>query len=141
MKVQSTRLGEVEVEAQNIVCFSEGILGFPHYERYALVMMKDSESPIELLQSVDDPDLTFMVTDPFLFKRDYGFDLQEDWKNKLKITKPEEVSVRVIVTARANNQISINLKAPIIVNIQSQLAAQIILDGTDYTLQHLIKGE
>lgn len=141
MKVESTRLGEIVVNESDIVHFSDGILGFPQYKRYAWISSVNSESSIELLQSIDDPDLTFMVTDPFLFKPNYEFDLQEEWKNKLGINQLDDITVRTIITARANNQISVNLKAPIIVNNQNQVAAQTILDGSEYSLQYLIKGE
>lgn len=140
MKVISTRLGELEITEEDTIYFPEGILGFPEYKKYAWIVNKDQESPIELLQSIDDADLTFIITDPFLFKSDYTFDLQAAWEEKLGINKHEQLVVRVIVTVRNNNQTSINLKAPLIINIESNNSAQIILDKPEYTLQYLIGG-
>lgn len=141
MKIQSTRLGEIEVDEKDILNIPEGILGFPEYKRYAWVKSIDQDSPIELLQSVDDSNLTFILTDPFLFKVDYAFDLQEEWKSKLDIQLLKQVSVRAIVTARSNNQTSMNLKAPLIINMESYNSAQIILDRPEYALQYFIGEE
>lgn len=142
MKIQSTRLGEIEINEKDILNIPEGLLGFPDYKRYAWVKSIDQDSPIELLQSVDDSDLTFILTDPFLFKVDYAFDLQEEWKSKLDIQFLKQVAVRVIITARSNNQTSINLKAPLIINMENHHSSQIILDRPEYVLQYVIgEGE
>lgn len=141
MKVQSTRLGEMEVVDKDIIQIPEGILGFSGCEKYTWINHDDQESPIELLQSIDDADLTFMLVDPFLFKPDYVFELQEEWKDKLNVYQSEQLTVRAIVTVRSIDRISINLKAPIIINNRSRIAAQIVLDGPEYTLQYFIRGE
>ncbi|WP_036696050.1 flagellar assembly protein FliW [Paenibacillus taiwanensis] len=138
--IRSTRLGDLEVDDANIVYFDEGILGFSEFKQYAWLSSNASDSAIELLQSKDEKNLTFIITDPFLFEMNYSFDLSEEWKQKLEISQLEQAAVRVIVTARDDNFTTINLKAPIIVNRETKQAAQVVLDGPEYPLQHPIGG-
>ncbi|MDK8181632.1 flagellar assembly protein FliW [Paenibacillus sp. UMB4589-SE434] len=140
IEIRSTRLGQLMVDESEIVCFPEGILGFSAHKQYAWLSADSEDSVIELLQSADEENLTFIITDPFLFEKNYSFDLNEDWNNKLKISSIEQAIVRVIVTAKADGSTTINLKAPIIINKDTNNAVQIILDGPEYPLQHPVGG-
>ena len=73
MKVYTTRFGEIEIADETIIAFPNGILGFPEQTNYALINTDDN-SPLKWLQSLDDPALAFVVTNPNLFKPDYMID-------------------------------------------------------------------
>ena len=60
MIVQSTRFGELDVPDGQILDFSQGIMGFPEEKRFALMEYKP-DSPFYFLQSLADPDLTFLL--------------------------------------------------------------------------------
>ncbi len=71
------------------------------------------------LQSANAPEVAFLVTDPFVFRSDYEVHLGQSELDFLQITKPEEVSVHVIVrippTGEAED-ITANFLAPVVIN-------------------------
>ncbi|TVX89450.1 flagellar assembly protein FliW [Paenibacillus agilis] len=141
MEVQSTRLGLLEVDSSDIIRFEQGILGFSDFKEYVWLQAVGFKVEIDLLQSVDDADLTFIVVDPFKYESDYGFELSGNWKHKLEIESEHQVAVRTIVTIKGEERMTTNLKAPIIINTESRQAAQVVLEGVSYDVQHPIGGE
>lgn len=138
MIVQSARLGALHIVDKDIITFQTGILGFPESESYVWVQSIEPNLPIECLQCTKNADLTFIVVDPFLFAPEYEFDLSDEVKQNLNISSKEQVVVRVILTARSDNNTTVNLRAPLIMNTSNNHAAQIILDGPQYQLQYPI---
>ena len=135
MFVQTARFGEVEIEDTAIINFVGPIFGFTEMTRYFLVHSSE-ESPFEFMQSVEDPNLTFVLTDPFQFHPEYEFDIEERWLDKLELLSEELVDIRVITTIRSATDITINLKAPIVINKQTKEGAQIILESSEYTTRY-----
>jgi flagellar assembly factor FliW len=89
------------------------------------------------LQSLDLGELSFLIMDPFLFFREYDFELPEFVQQQLQIEQPEDVQVWSIVSVKEDfSKATINLLAPIIVNYKSRLAKQIILHDTEYKVKH-----
>ncbi|MCG7407987.1 flagellar assembly protein FliW [Paenibacillus sp. ACRRX] len=140
MKVQSARLGTLDVEDTDIIRFEEGILGFDEYKDYVWLQGVGFKLEIDLLQSVDDADLTFIIVDPFKHQSGYEFELSSSIKEKLKLESEEQVVVRTIMTVKNTENMTINLKAPLIINTTVLRAAQVVLEGTPYDVQHPIGG-
>lgn len=138
MVVRSARLGDFHVEEKDMITFHDGILGFPESKGYAWVHSIEPNLPIECLQCAINEQLTFMIVDPFLFTPEYEFELSEEIKQTLNITSEEQIVVRVILTARSDSNTTLNLRAPLIINVTNNQAAQIILDGPQYQLQYPI---
>lgn len=138
MQINTTRFGMLEVKEEDIWEMASPILGFESSGRYARIV--ENDSPFEFLQSVEDEHLTFIVTDPFLFLKEYDFTLDQRWIDILHLEDQEQVAVRTIVTVRSPNDISMNLKAPIIMNSNTKEAAQIILDRSEYSTRHSINN-
>ncbi len=68
MEIQTTRFGVMSIEDERLMTFPNGLLGFPSHTRFALIQT-GSENYFFWLQSVDDPHLAFVVTDPSTFSR------------------------------------------------------------------------
>src|ERR1700721_963721 len=66
MEIQTSRFGTLAVEDERVMTFPNGLLGFPNHTRYALIQA-GSENYFFWLQSVDEPNLAFVVTDPVIF--------------------------------------------------------------------------
>ncbi|MBD8498255.1 flagellar assembly protein FliW [Paenibacillus arenosi] len=141
MEVHSTRLGVLEIDETDVIRFEEGILGFSEYKNYAWLQAVGFKVEIDLLQSVDDADLTFILVDPFKYEPEYGFELSENWKHKLTIVSEHQVVVRTIMAIKGGECMTTNLKAPLVINTELKQAAQIVLEGVSYDLQHPIGGE
>lgn len=139
MIIQTTRFGEVEYGQNEEITFVNGLLGFEAMKQF--ILMDQSESPFQFLQSTLDPDLAFVVTNPFIFFHDYEFDLKDTIKNKLNLHSKKDVQIKVVITVRSETEITANLKAPIVINQSEQKAVQLILDNPEYQTRHsIIKG-
>ena len=100
------------------------------------------EDPLYWLQSIDRPDLAFIVTDPSLFCSDFAFDIPDSIQEELEIERPEQVEVMVLVTISRENrrEMTINLLGPLIINIEQALGRQIVLDPKIYPLRFPISS-
>src|SRR5215204_6681376 len=74
MEIETTRFGKMTVEDDRVMTFPHGLLGFPQQGRFALIQTGE-ENYFFWLQSVDEPSLAFVVTDPAIFFKDYDFAL------------------------------------------------------------------
>ena len=135
MKVYTTNFGEIEVNEETIIDFPAGILGFPQYHKYAL-LDADENSPLKWLQSVEEPSLSFVVTDPNLFKPDYTIDAWKKDLEDIKVKNAEDVLVLVLVTVPSDPlAMTANLKGPILINMATNLAKQLIVDNPEYDIK------
>lgn len=140
LKVKTSRFGEIEVPAEQVVTLPNGVVGFSHLHRYVLLKHREG-SPFHWLQSLDEPSLAFVVMSPLLFDPQYEFTLGKAETQLLGVDDPEQIQVWVLVTIPhgAPERMTANLKAPLVVNLATGLAAQVILDDPRYPLRHPIK--
>jgi len=134
-KVQ-TKFGEMEIEEQDIIDFPLGLPGFEHFHMFALQSPADLE-PFRLLVPLEDPNISFIVTDPFLFFPDYEFELDETSKTEMEVTENSKLTVVVIVNVRDRiENATVNLAAPVVINDGKRLGKQVILSTSRYTTRH-----
>ena len=81
-----------------MICFPQGIPGFPEYKKYTMISLEDS--PFYFLQSVDEGSLSFVLASPFEFFPDYEFELKTDVLHELGNPEPEQIGVLNIVTIK-----------------------------------------
>lgn len=138
MKIFSARLGELEIDAANIVTFADGIIGFPDYKRYTELDFLEG-SPIKLFQAVDKPELAFFIIDPDLFVKNYLVDISAADTESINAKGLEEIAIRAIVSIPENPyEMTANLKGPLIININTRLAKQVVNNSQSYSTKHKI---
>ncbi|RAT98720.1 flagellar assembly protein FliW [Brevibacillus sp. Leaf182] len=113
--------------------FEDGIPGFSHLQFFQLI--QEEESPFFLIQSTEEKDIGFWVVNPFSFFPDYRFTLPEVSKEALRMEEDSPVVVFSIVTIRGKNQASVNLKAPIVLNLANRMGKQVILQEDSYPIR------
>jgi flagellar assembly factor FliW len=139
MKLATKHFGEIEIEEKGIINFCEGLPGFELMKRFVLLGTEDTASPFKWLQSVDNPELAFALVDPFAVKKDYDIEIDDETTKKLEIERVEEVLVySIIVIPEDLTRISMNLKAPVIINTKTKNGAQVVLDTDKYGVRHYI---
>ena len=135
MLVQSTRFGDFEIEASRALNFTQSLLGFPQSTTYAVIEVQDT--PYMWLQSVDEPDVAFLATSPFLFFPSYDLELGEEEQQQLDVDDPSQIEVLTLLTVHRSGEtpetITANLLGPIIVNIESRQALQLVLENPSYS--------
>lgn len=131
MKVNTRIFGEIDVEEEKIIHFDNGIIGFPEYKDFTLIfdVEKGPESSIIWLQSMDEAEFAIPVLKPQLIQKDYNPSMQEEYLEPLGDIHGENALMYVTVTIPAEiEKMSINLRAPIVINVDSRKAAQIIVE-------------
>ncbi|PKK92001.1 MAG: flagellar assembly protein FliW [Candidatus Wallbacteria bacterium HGW-Wallbacteria-1] len=141
MLVTTTRFGDIEVAADTVITFREGLLGFADSHRFT-ILSGDEDSLFKWLQSVEDGSLAFIVIEPDLFMEDYSIDLSESDVKGLEIENPEDVNVLTLVTVPSNPQeISANLQGPLVINSRKLLGKQVISTNLDHKLRYYLLSE
>jgi flagellar assembly factor FliW len=139
--IESTRLGKLDVSEEEILKFPKGLPGFQNETAFAVIPHGDG-SPFAFLQSASEPDLTFLVVDPFTFFSDYQFELDDEYAREMGIAGDVPFQVFNIVTVPEKvEEMTANLLAPIIVNWQTRTAEQIVLGKTVLTTRHRLFPE
>ncbi|MFC4777816.1 flagellar assembly protein FliW [Paenibacillus sp. GCM10023252] len=112
------------------------IIGFEHLSEFILQSLSDSEdSPYFILKSVDDPTVEFVVISPFHFYPQYEIKLSVELQETLQVQTYEEVLILNILTIHQPFEKStVNLLAPLVVNISSSIGRQFIPSGQEYVV-------
>ena len=131
--VESSRFGPLEVPADTVIEFPSGLIGFPSAKRFIMV---EHKPPFSWLQSLEEPTLAFVVVDGFEFGK--SLDLKPPLNDAAVEFKTEdEYAILLIVTVRPDPKMTtINLKAPLFVNILSKRGTQVIYDDPRYSLRY-----
>lgn len=134
--IDTTRFGKINIAKKKIYSFPDGIPGFPSNRDYC-ILDNNKNALFKWLQSMDNPDLAFVIFDPFLIKNDYDFIINDDDLSILQVEKREEIIVTVILTIPSGNpeEMTANFKAPLIFNINKKVGKQIILNDYNYPLE------
>lgn len=142
MKLDTKYHGSVEYKNEDIIHFKKGIPGFNDLKEFIYFPIKDNEV-FSVLHSIEDREVGFIVTSPFSVIKEYEIKLDDDIIEKLKIEKESDVLVVNTVTLNSKlENITVNMCAPIVINIKKKLGEQIILNNQKYLVkQPLFKGE
>lgn len=146
MKLETRVFGTVEIDDNKIITLDKGMIGFPELTRFALIYdeeKKDKKFRILWLQSMDDGEIAFPVTDPSYFMEDYNPCVMEEMIAPLGTLTEENMYILVTVTVpRKIEDFSVNLKAPIVINSDTNKGIQVITESdypVKYKIYHLLK--
>jgi flagellar assembly factor FliW len=138
MEITSKLLGIIEYSSENIIQFDEGLIGIPDKKNFILIEKEDFK-PFSYLQSVDDPSFILVVISPMMVEKEYRFDIHKDDLNAIDILSENDFSLlAIVIFAKRIENITVNLKAPILINIHTKKALQIILQNDDYSVEELL---
>jgi len=136
MRLLTSRFGEINYSAREIITFSEGILGLENLTRYLIIKPPESK-PLLWLQSLDDPQAALPVIHPEMIVPDYPVELSDDLKRELEIKKGNRIEIFCIVHLEKDFKAStVNLLTPIVVNPSGGRAKQIVQEKKPYTSRH-----
>src|SRR5437660_11782894 len=84
----SPAVATTDIPEEKVISFDEGIPGFSSSRRFVLVDAAP-DSAFQLLQSVDTPDVSMIVTVPWLFFPDYAPEIPEVEQHSLAEERPD----------------------------------------------------
>ncbi len=134
MEVRTTRFGVVEIAEDRVIAFPKGLLGFGQMKRFCL-LEPGNDACFFWLQSLDDPNLAFVVTDPSFFVQDYAVPFREEQMQGLGLERIEDAQVFVIVN-KVDQQLTGNLQGPLVINTLNRTGEQIVLAEKRWTTRH-----
>ncbi len=128
MIIETHRFGRVNINPDHIIGFDEGMLGFEHLKRYAIILCEATE-PIQWLQAVDDPMVSLPIVNPFLIKPDYELDVDDGELHSIGTPSVEEILiVNAMVLPEQIKKATVNLSAPVLINLRTKLGRQIVME-------------
>ena len=135
MQANTTRFGTVEIEPQDILLFSRGLIGFESHRHW--VLLADARnSAVAWLQSLADPAIALPVVSPRRYVPGYRVLVQRDQLTPLELAVLDEAFVLVPV-GRNTDGLTLNLRAPLIVNLSRRIGRQVVT-GDEQPLQYAL---
>lgn len=138
MQIETKYFGQLDVKEEEIITFPNGIPGFIEEKSFVLLPF-DEGGLFQVLQSTNAVDPAFIVVDPFLFVKEYQIELDDPTLEQLEIEKEAQVRIVSIVTVKEPLKASTaNLKAPIVINQEKNIAKQVLTLQTTYETREKI---
>lgn len=138
MIIQTSRFGQVALKKEDVLSFSEGLLGFADLRQFVL-LDDPSDEIFAWLQSCESPQIAFPVLEPELFTESYKVSLSKSDLEALKLPAQDKARYFSIVTIPDDpTQMTANLKAPIVINVDQKLARQCVLQDNNLAIREPI---
>lgn len=134
-----TRFGTYEVEHDKLIYMERGLLGFSQSGNFVLLDIPGQETQaFRLYQSVDEPSIAFIVLP-------LAGDLAQDAEADLQAVcdqrhlHREDAVFLLIATLHPKSEggldITVNRRAPVLVDTQRMIASQVVLNDSRYEVQ------
>ena len=124
MKIHTTRFGAIDIEPDDILFFRNGLLGFEDCRHWVLLADSDNTA-VAWLQSMQHSDIAMPVVSPRRFVEDYQVRLEPEDVELLQLTAAEQAFVLGVVS-RENNSLTVNLRAPLVINLERRIGSQVV---------------
>jgi len=142
MRVQTKPYGMIDVDERQKILFPFGILGFENLREY--VLLDAVQQPFYWLQSLEVPEIAFVLINPSVFRPDYSLDVIDGDLEDIDLDKSngDNTLVFAIVTIPENNsRMTANLQGPIIINREKRIGRQSVSTNDTWKVRHYILDE
>lgn len=141
MEFVSERFGKIAYNEAEVLRFPGGLIGFPDMTRFFLY---DDErvAPLAWLHSLDDPNLAFLICDPFSFFPGYEVRVTLPAALRRQMGESDDLRVLAIVTIHPDfARSTVNLLGPLVINARTRNGWQIILEDEQLSTRHILFAE
>ncbi|MBQ9904018.1 MAG: flagellar assembly protein FliW [Synergistaceae bacterium] len=137
-KIETTRFGSVSYSEDDVLFFPRGIPAFE--TKHEWILAGSDDSAVKWLQSLDDGDLALPVTSPDAVQPDYNARIPEDELKLIGSVNPSDLALLIVVSIpeSAPWNMTANLRAPILINLKSHKAVQVIALNEEYPIRHIV---
>lgn len=136
MNILTKFFGNIEIDEKDIINFPSAIPGFNELNKFIILSFEDNKS-LKCLQSIDDVNVCLLIITPWEHFKDYSIELSDEEIGELNLRSEEEAMVYNIITVRGD-KLTVNLVAPLIINVIKGVGKQIILSNTNYKVRQEI---
>lgn len=127
MQIQTTRFGFLEVDADAVLTFPFGILGLESCRQWVLLADAHNDS-LGWLQCTTRADVALAVVSPRRFVPYYQLRVSRSELTPLELNDIRDAEVLAIVS-RNDQAMTLNLKAPLVINLDQRIGRQVICNG------------
>lgn len=132
------RFGECTYTESEVIEFPWGLPGFPNLRRW-LALTVETQPNFVWLQSLDDVKVALPVADPYQIFETYEPKLPPYAAAALEIEHPGDFTMLcVVVVTEGAADMSMNLLAPIVINLRTRRGRQIMLENSSYSVRQPI---
>ena len=131
------------VDLRHVIRFSTGLPGFEACRSFVL-MASEGNDALHYLTALEGPAASFLVIDPRRVQSDYRCELTEGDAERLGVQLMQAAPLLwlALVMLEENGTVSVNLRAPVVINPARMVGQQVIPYNTTYPLRHvLVQGE
>lgn len=130
MKIETKKFGTIDIDENSVIHFPRGLIGFENCHRFALVRNEDFD-PFCWLVSLDEAELSLPILNPNLVNSDFDNTLSRNLTDHRFIRNGFNNIFCVVNIDGERGRFTINLKSPILVNLEEKMGKQFILDSDD----------
>ena len=136
--VELPRFGEIAYAENDVMVFPWGLPGFTDLHRW-LILSLESQPAYVWIQSLDDPKVALPAADPWAVFEHYDPKLPSYAFVALEIAEAADFTLLCVVVVKPGaEEMTMNLMAPIVVNLKTRRARQVVLDGSNYSVKEAI---
>ncbi len=136
MKIETEYFGEIEYTKEDIITFRNGLYGFETHHLFLPVSFDEKSDSLLCLQNLEDRHLSFIAVNPFVFFPEYKPELENGDYSKLGTQEDNELSYYALCVMEAHaEECRVNLRCPIVVNVKSREAVQVVLRDSSYSFR------
>jgi flagellar assembly factor FliW len=132
------RFGDCSYAQSEVIEFPWGLPGFPTLHRW-LPLIVDSHPSFVWFQSLEDVNVAIPTADPWAIFEQYDPKLPAYAFTSLEIREAADFATLCVVVVTPNaEEMTMNLMAPIVVNLRARKGRQITIDGSSYSAREPI---
>lgn len=136
MELRSARFGDITINDNSIIQFPGGLPGLEELEQYAIIRCEPTE-PIQWLQSIEDTDISIPIINPFVIKKDYEIEVDDSELDYIGTRDEDNLLVmNVMVIPDELEKMTVNLLAPLLINLKNMTGAQVMMDHKEYDISY-----
>ena len=141
-KLTTFHFGDIEFDEEKVIRFPRGIPGFPNDRRFLLMSEKEDEDMFFWLQSVDNGDVAFTLMNVYGVLPDYDPQVDEEEMAELGKIEGSPLEIyNIAVIPEDVKQMRVNLKAPVVLNMDAGLGRQVVCANEEYPIRYYIFEE
>lgn len=127
MRINTSRFGRIDVDAGDIIRFPSGLPGLEDCREWALLADSTNDA-LGWLQCTTRGDMALAVVSPRRFVPDYQVRIPRSELTPLAISDISQAQV-VVVVGKTDTTLTLNLKAPIVINLEARIGRQVVASG------------
>lgn len=141
MLVKTRYFGEIDLTDEKVITLDRGLMGFEKYKKFTILYdcEKEGGANISWFQSIEDSSLALPVVNPLIVKEDYNPVVEDELLAGIGEITEENLVILLTMTVPSDvKEMSVNLKAPIIINADTRKGVQLIVENQDYEVKYKV---